>query len=92
MVKFFGRLGKMDCFFISTPLVLAAYILSNHGIFCLFFEHITMRSLPPINTPKLPGGGTVGAPYSRKGNPYPLRESHHHQAQTKPQTIRTLGN
>jgi hypothetical protein len=81
----------MDCFFISTPLVLAAYILSNCGKYCLFFEHITMRSLPPINAPKVPGGGTVGAPYSKKDNPYPLGESHHHQALAKPQTIRILG-
>jgi hypothetical protein len=27
--KFFGSIGKMDGFFISTPCVLVAYILSN---------------------------------------------------------------
>jgi hypothetical protein len=63
----------MDCFFISTPLVLAAYILSKFGIGCLLFEHITMRSFPPINAPKLLGGGTVGLQYSGNHKAYPLR-------------------
>lgn len=33
-VKFFGRLGKIEGFFISYPWKLTAYILSNLGGFC----------------------------------------------------------
>jgi len=68
--KFLGIFGKMDGFFILTPWVLTAYILSTHRFFCLLFEHIAMRSFPPpINAPKVPGGGTVGAQYSENHKP-----------------------
>jgi hypothetical protein len=58
--KFFGSIGKMDGFFITAPCVLVAYILSNLGFICLFFEHISVNTSPPFNGPKLLGGGWVG--------------------------------
>jgi hypothetical protein len=61
----------MDGFFISNPCVSVAYILSNLGIICLFFEHISVYTSPPFNGPKLLGGGTVGVIYSENHKPSP---------------------
>ena len=61
----------MDGFFISTPCGLVAYILSNLGFICLFFEHISVYTSPPFNGPKLLGGGTVGVIYSGNHKPSP---------------------
>jgi hypothetical protein len=58
--KFFGSIGKMDGFFITTPYFLASYILSNLGFICLFFKHISVYTSLPLNAPKLLGGGWVG--------------------------------
>ena len=69
--KFFGSIGKMDGFFISTPWRLTAYILSNFGINCSFFEHISVCTFPPFNGSKLLGGGTVGVQYSQNHKPSP---------------------
>ena len=72
--KFFGRLGKIDCFFISTPWCLTAYILSNFGIFCLYFEHISVNAFHPMHAPKLLGGEWVGVQYSGNHKPLPIAQ------------------
>jgi hypothetical protein len=50
---------------------MAAYILSNCGIICLLFEHISVYSSDLICAPKLLGGGTVGLQYSGNHKAYP---------------------
>jgi len=56
----FLSLGKIEGLFITTPSALVAYILSNIAINCLFFKQNSVRRLPPINAPKVLGGGKVG--------------------------------
>ena len=61
----------MDGFFISTPCVLVAYILSNLGFICLFFEHISVYTFHPSAAANLLGTGTVGVSYSGNNKPSP---------------------
>jgi hypothetical protein len=39
---------------------LTAYILSNFGIICSFFEHISVYTFRPMHAPKVLGGERVG--------------------------------
>jgi hypothetical protein len=65
-VKFLGRLGKIEGFFISNPWKGTAYILSSLGFFCLFFYWNTLLNLKEVATLNLGVVGTLDLGLAKK--------------------------